>query len=258
MIARCGLAVASGRRGSDAVDHFPSARSEPLAVPAAVRKDLRCPDRSLEAPVRASAESRFGRDFSRVPVHDSSPAARAGPVHGLPLGVTFPTGIRALDPAETAILTPVFGSSLAYGDIQLSDAVGAGGRPYTVWNPGRGQLINIGPSAYKAPGSNPGLLVHETAHCWQSQHHPSPAAFMGNSVASQAAAAATGGDSYCYVPGKAFGDYGAEQVANQVEKGVAAIVGHVKGVSAGSWDLENIRGLSIPRWETPGAPGVVC
>jgi len=109
-----------------------------------------------------------------------------------------------------------------------------------------------------SPGSNPSLLTHEATHCWQSQHHPSPAAYMGNSIASQAAAGAVGGDPYCFMPGKAFGDYGAEQIASQLQKGVAPFVSHVAGVSAGSWDLENIRGLTFPRWETRGALGVVC
>ena len=31
-----------------------------------------------------------------------------------PFGITLPTGIRALDPAEIAVLTPVFGESLDY------------------------------------------------------------------------------------------------------------------------------------------------
>lgn len=191
------------------------------------------------------AHSDVGRDAAKAPT----------PVG---FGATVPSGVRALDPAETAILTPVFGSSLTFADIRVSDAVGGGSRPYTVWVPSVGTVINIGPAAYGTPGSNPGLLVHEATHSWQSQHHPSPAAYMGNSIASQAAAGAAGGSSYCYRPGKPFSEYGAEQVANQVEKGVPTIVAHVKGVAAGSWDWDNVWGLSVARWETPGAPGVVC
>ena len=52
--------------------------------------------------------------------------------------------------------------------------------------------------------------------------------------------------------------YGAEQIANQAEKGVAAIVSHMAGVSPWMPDLANVASLSIPRWETPGAAGVVC
>ncbi|HST50320.1 hypothetical protein [Jatrophihabitans sp.] len=176
----------------------------------------------------------------------------------LPFGITLPTGVRALDPAEVAILTPVFGSSLDYSAIRVSDAVGSAGRAYTVWVPLRGTVINIGPAAYATPGADPALLVHEATHSWQSQHHPASGAYMANSLASQAAAAAAGGSPYCYLPGKPFWAYGAEQIAKQVEHGVPAIVAHVRGVPAGSWDSENVRSLSIPRWEKPNAPGVVC
>jgi hypothetical protein len=119
-------------------------------------------------------------------------------------------------------------------------------------------IINIGPSAYATPGSNPSLLVHELAHVWQSQHHPVAAAFMVNSVESQAAAAVAGGSAYCYVRGKPFGSYAAEQIAQSAENGEAPIVSHLAGATAGMPDLQNILSLSVPRWETPGAPGVTC
>jgi hypothetical protein len=176
----------------------------------------------------------------------------------LPFGITPPTGVRALDPAEVAILTPVFGASLDYGAIRVSDAVGGAGRPYTVWVPMVGTVLNIGPAAYTTPGADPALLLHEATHSWQSQHHPGSGAYMANSIASQAAAVAAGGSAYCYLPGKPFRAYGAEQIAKQVEHGVPEIVAHIRETAAGRWDLENIRGLAIPRWEKPGAPGVVC
>lgn len=176
----------------------------------------------------------------------------------LPFGITRPTGVRTLDPAEIAILTPVFGASLDYGAIRISDAVGGGGRPYTVWVPGRGTVLHMGPSAYATPGANPALLVHEATHSWQSQHHPNSAAYMANSLASQAAAACTGGSAYCYLPGKPFWAYGAEQIAKQAEHGVPAVMAHLRRVAAGSWDRQNIRSLAIPRWEKPDAPGVLC
>lgn len=175
----------------------------------------------------------------------------------LPFGIIRPTGVRALDPTELAILTPVFGDSLDYGAIRIGDAVGGGGRPYTLWVPGKGTVLHIGPAAFAKPGANPALLVHEATHSWQSQHHPNPGFYMGNSIASQAAAACTGGSAYCYLPGKPFRAYGAEQIAKQVEHGVPAIVVHVREVAARSWDLDNIRSLAIPRWEKSGAPGVV-
>jgi hypothetical protein len=179
-------------------------------------------------------------------------------LHRLPFGITLPTGLRGLDPVEEGILRPVFGSSLDYSAIHLSDAVGGGGRPFTVLLPLIGLVINIGSSAYSTPGSDPSLLIHESTHCWQSQHHPDPAAYMANSIASQAAASVAGGDAYCYIPGRSFTEYGAEQIAEQVENGEAPIVSHVSSFSRGSIDIENIVGLSIPHWETRGAPGVRC
>ena len=158
----------------------------------------------------------------------------------------------------------VYRGSLDYGKVLLSDALGGGGRPFTTYVPSPipgisgGTVINIGPTAYARPGSNRALLIHELAHSWQSQHHPNPAQFMVNSIASQAGAAAVGADAYCYVPGRPFATYGAEQIANQVEKGEAPIVAHVASVSPGAADPANIVSLAVPRWETPGSPGVRC
>jgi len=81
---------------------------------------------------------------------------------------------------------------------------------------------------------------------------------MVNSVESQALAAAAGGSAYCYVPGKAFGLYGAEQIAQQVENGEAPIVSEVSSASKWSNHVGNIAGLAIPHWEKRGDPGVKC
>lgn len=78
-------------------------------------------------------------------------------------------------------------------------------------------------------------------------------------------------DAYSYVPGKSFGDYGGEQIAEQIEdffsppaflspaqRGqIAAIVGHVKSVSARTRDPENERSLSTVKYEHQSATGVV-
>lgn len=95
----------------------------------------------------------------------------------------------------------------------------------------------------------PDLFIHELTHAWQSQHHPNPFQFMMNSVASQALAAATGKDAYKYTAGKSFGLYAAEQIAEQVEDGIAAIRSHVSSTFMGVPDLGNILSLSIPRAE---------
>jgi hypothetical protein len=190
--------------------------------------------------------------------------ARQSTLHRLPFGIRLPTGLRGLDPVEETIARGVYGSSLIYGRIFLSNALGGGGRPFTLYVPSPipgisgGTVINIGPSAYATPGSNPSLLIHELAHSWQSQHHPNPAWYMANSIASQAAAGAAGGSAYCYIPGKWFGLYGAEQIAQQVENGEAPIISHVAAASPGGTDWANVAGLGAPHWETPGGPGVRC
>lgn len=173
-------------------------------------------------------------------------------------GIKLPSGVRALDPAEISIGRGVYGASLEYGDIYISDALGAGGRPFTLYVPILGTVIQMGPSAYGSPGSDPNTLVHEMAHSWQSQHHSEKSKYMTNSVLSQGAASVAGGSAYCYVPGKPFKEYAAEQIANQAEKGVASIRSHMSSVAKGSVDPDNVASLSVPRWEKAGAPGVVC
>jgi hypothetical protein len=187
-------------------------------------------------------------------------AGAAPPVQRLPFGIRLPTGLRGLDPVEERIGRGVFGGSLDYGDIYVTDGLGGGGRPFTMYVSATGTVLQMGTGPYRTPGSDPDLLVHEMTHSWQSQHHPSPTAYIGNSLSSQALASAAGGAAspYCYVPGKSFGSYGAEQIAQQVERGEPAIRAHVSSVGVSAWDLANIASLSVPRWETRGAPGVRC
>ncbi|MCP5409097.1 MAG: DUF4157 domain-containing protein [Chromatiaceae bacterium] len=183
-------------------------------------------------------------------------------IQRLPFGIQLPSGMRFLDSTEEGILSAVYGSSLNFSRILLSDGLGGGGRPFTLYMNlpliGGVTVIQIGSSAYATPGSNPSLLIHEAAHSWQSQHHPSGAAYMANSIASQAGASAAGASAYCYVPGKWFGLYGAEQIAEQAEDGISAIRSHMRSVSAGSTDVANVASLAVPRWEVPGGPGVSC
>ena len=118
--------------------------------------------------------------------------------------------------------------------------------------------MNVGPEP--VPLS---WLIHELAHVWQSQHHPDPTAFMVNAVASQAleeaankAAGVTSFSAYAYRPGKAFIEYAAEQIAQQVENGEAAIVAHVRSVPPRAIDPANVVSLTVPRIEDTASPGV--
>lgn len=171
----------------------------------------------------------------------------------------IPSGVRGLDATETKILDPVFGTSLNYGKIHLSNALGLRDCPYTLYTPGLGTVINIGPGAYDTPGSDPNLLIHEATHSWQSQHHSNPAQYMLNSVESQSAAEKVPkGSAYCFIPGKPFSAYGAEQAAQMVERAIPAARAHVKGIAAGAVDPDTVAGLAAPHFEVEGGPGVMC
>jgi hypothetical protein len=190
-----------------------------------------------------------------------------------------------LTAAQISTARGVYGSSLDFTRIFITDLTGAGNRPFTVAIPvpttvalllglsGTIQVMNCGTLT---PSNK--LLIHELAHVWQSQHHATPTQFMVNSVGSQGLAVAanqavalvdatvkTNSDfptffptsSYAYSPGKAFGDYGAEQIANQVEHGVAAIVSHVAGVAMNAVDADNTTSLATFRIDDVRKPGVV-
>lgn len=220
------------------------------------------------------------------------------------IGFRAPSQARRLDASEVTEARQTYGDSLVYDAIYVSDGIGASGRPFTMALPTAGGVaaaagagrhswivvLNLGPSAFQTPNLNKFTLIHELAHAWQSQHHPQPWQFMVNCVKSQAAAeVATAanhplaslaspipgvlqvlkgnrGDAsaYAYLPGKSFGDYGGEQIAQQVEDtlsggsaGALIIRDRMRSIPAGRRDPENIRSLSTVRYEYKNTPYVV-
>jgi hypothetical protein len=217
--------------------------------------------------------------------------------------VTVPKSARCLSPEEITTAKDYYGDSLDYDKIYISDGLGASNRPVTVALPVDGRwivVLNVGPYAYANPNasSQKATLIHELAHAWQSQHHPKePMRFMINCAGCQAAAAvataaaainsnrwvriATPGvpdlqlgpaDAYSYIPGKLFGDYGGEQIAQQVEDlvvfprplspveitQITVIPSYMASVPAGVESAENIRSLSrLDRYVHKSFPGVV-
>jgi hypothetical protein len=158
--------------------------------------------------------------------------------------IKVPTHARCLAPDELTAARNVYGESLNYTNIYVSDGIGASNRPVTVALPMDGRwivILNMGPSAYNVPNFAPATLIHELAHAWQSQHHPmDPTRFMVHCALCQAAAAAASAaarvnssrvsriagvpdlnlgpaDAYSYIPGRPFWEYGGEQLAQQVE-----------------------------------------
>jgi peptidoglycan hydrolase-like protein with peptidoglycan-binding domain len=150
----------------------------------------------------------------------------------------------------------VFGNSLNFVQILISDALGIDGRAFVTIVPKitDGQpdmcLVNWGPSP------SDGTFFHELTHVWQSQHHAARPAFMANAIISQTTAAIFGGDAYAFIPGRAFSRYGAEQIAQQVERRKGDIISHIASFPLAVPDPANLPVPGLPFWETPGAPGV--
>jgi hypothetical protein len=205
--------------------------------------------------------------------------------------VALPRRARCLSEAEIRTARGVYGESLHYHLIYVSDGVGAQERPFTVACPLDGVwivVLNMGQDAFLNPGvtRQRATLIHELAHAWQSQHHPEPWRYMLNCLQSQAAAAAASvasqpivnevlkrgpgvvfpslgdADAYSYVPGEDFGQFGGEQIAQQIEDAFTDYGTHdeklkykVKMISlyaklqhAGKHDRKNIQSLSLPRF----------
>jgi peptidoglycan hydrolase-like protein with peptidoglycan-binding domain len=162
---------------------------------------------------------------------------------------------------EEAIATTVYGGSIDTSRVSLSDKTGLSNRAFVLGIPNllgpSIQIMNVGLSPSRD------TMIHELAHVWQSQHASSATQFMINAVASQGLAEAanqlahtTSFSAYGYRPGKGFGEYGAEQIAQQAENGELPILSHMKGVAAGAVDADNETSLKTPRIEDTSSPGV--
>jgi hypothetical protein len=185
-----------------------------------------------------------------------------------------PSGHFALlTPIQVAAANTVFGTSLDFRGVYLSDFAGVKHRGLTIAFslPRVVQIVLSLPAVYimSCGTFDPkiALLIHELTHVWQSQHHQDPSQYLRNSLESHAQAKirnlgmGSSDDLFpfspdAYVPGKAFSDYGAEQIAKQVEKGVAPIVAHVASVAMAARDTGNELGLATARVEDKRAPGV--
>jgi outer membrane protein OmpA-like peptidoglycan-associated protein len=220
------------------------------------------------------------------------------------IGVKLPTAARCLTPAEQSFAMKVYVGSLDFTKILISDGIGAQNRPFTVAVPtsvGWHVVMLLGDISRSWVGS--GTLIHELAHAWQSQHHGSdPTAFMKNSVECQvraladipvgkaaasasavaaavargvldpislgrigaAAAGAESSSAYAYVPGKPFGQYAAEQIAQQVEDSfigagspTPGVLPVIKSVSANVPSSDNQASLSTISFHRRSTRGVV-
>jgi outer membrane protein OmpA-like peptidoglycan-associated protein len=192
-------------------------------------------------------------------------------------GIKTPTGLRFLNADEQRVARGVYHGSLDFTRILISDGLGAKRLPFTVATQipsGWYVVMNMGDlGSWAAAPLFPSTLIHELAHAWQSQHHGTdPQAFMKNSVACQAGALAlekTLGikvSAYAYIPGNPFGDYAAEQIAQQVEntfvgKGppALAVIGVIRSVAPNAPSADNAASLGVMTgFQVCGLPGVIC
>jgi outer membrane protein OmpA-like peptidoglycan-associated protein len=191
-------------------------------------------------------------------------------------GIKSPTGLRFLDANEQRVARGVYHGSLDFSRILISDGLGGQGRPFTVATqiPGGWYVVmNMGDlGSWAGPPLAPSTLIHELAHAWQSQHHGTdPQAFMKNSVACQLGAMAlekTLGitvSAYAYIPGKPFGDYAAEQIAQQVEHTFTGggaptptIIGVIRSVAPNAPSADNKASLGVMTGFHVCMPGVIC
>jgi len=163
--------------------------------------------------------------------------------------------------AEQDSARTVFGNSLDFSSILISDGLGLNGRAFVTIIPDPTSLPGM-PSGLKltlvnwGPSPTPGTFFHELTHVWQSQHHVARAAFMVNAVISQQAGELAGGSAYAFIPGRLFLRYGAEQIAQQVQRGKAAVINHIASFPANFPDPINLPVPGLPFWETPGALGL--
>jgi hypothetical protein len=209
----------------------------------------------------------FQGSVGAAPVHTFAPMSAFAAIK---VGGVTLTPLKGSKHEPTA--RGVYGSSLEYDRIFLSDGKGLEGRAFTLAVPvpplvigslpfgGTIQVLNIGTSPDRD------TLIHECGHAWQSQHAKGSAAYIANCVACQGAALAANKligeidssvksharfpvnypmSAYAYKPGAAFETYAGEQIAQQIQKNEAAIVTLVKGTSAGTVSQPNDKSLAV-------------
>ncbi len=127
--------------------------------------------------------------------------------------------VRTLSSKEKNLARSVFGNTINYDMVRITNTLGAGGRPWTTNSPPL-YTVNVGPDYPNMTTSleRKLLFIHELAHVWQGQHL---VPFMLNSAAHQSLSAIhNGGDvnkAYSYKVGKPWNKYNVEQQASIVE-----------------------------------------
>jgi hypothetical protein len=137
---------------------------------------------------------------------------------------------RPMTDAERVFADDVFGGSIDFDPIMLTNLVGFGGRPFTAPGPGGTILVNMGkgfgnPTMYTGKGDDDGgsreagqLLIHELTHAWQIQNESFTPEYYCRALATSIGTA--GGDMSAYGYGPAGGpwsSFGTEQQGSVVD-----------------------------------------
>jgi hypothetical protein len=132
---------------------------------------------------------------------------------------------RAMTSAEIALAQKVFGSQLPYGNVQLTNFSGLGGRAFTAPGVDGKTYCNLGAafvntlgqgkSSYPANGE---LLIHELTHAWQISHNSFIPGFVCSGIVNQTNYV-MGDDVYLYgPPGPPWSSFNLEQQAQIVNQ----------------------------------------
>ncbi len=178
--------------------------------------------------------------------------------------------VRPLNGRELQDARSVFGDSIDYVRVLVSDKLGVGDRAYCelcYYEPEKQtfgdrvkvpfNILNAG-KRDKTSGElwdqYPRQLLHELTHAWQSQHAADPHAYFKNSMKNQALATMLGVQegnldmfsAYEFVPGQNLSEYNAEQVARGVgTHRDAKLLAHIRSVRRNFRDAQNEQSLTV-------------
>lgn len=192
----------------------------------------------------------------------AAPSTQSGPV-------------RRLDDVQVSKAKAVYGDSIDFSSVFITDKAGLGNRPFTMAFKDTTEVVQIINLGTFTPADR--TLIHELAHVWQSQHHSDKFRFMVNAVDSQAGAVVANAaevfsdpdvllhkdhpvqfptSAYAYSPGLSLDQYAAEQMANGIEKNETLLRNHVKSVAKNAVDTKNVTALKSPQFADRRIAGV--
>lgn len=130
--------------------------------------------------------------------------------------------VRSLTAAERNLARLVYGSTINFDLVKVTNTVGLQSRPWTTNTPPL-YTINVGVDAYGDLTAYSLLLIHELGHVWQGQHG---VPFVSNSAYHQTMAAIqNNGDpsgAYRFVTGQQWRRYNSEQQASIITQWFAS------------------------------------